>query len=144
MGLSDLKVNRVQVDAVFAAVMLSKYRQCTKMAYPHSDELPLNAQGALVSLIFNRGTSMGKVNQPADWERRREMRAIQVTLADDVQRGDLAAVATPLRAMKRLWMGKRMDGLITDGRTRRLVERSGRSMRVFTPLFDVPQIATEA
>ena len=122
----DIKVTRAQADAVFAAVTLPKYRQCTKMAYPRFGELPLDAQGALVSLIFNRGTSMGKVNQPADWERRREMRAIQVTLADGVQRGDLAAIAAQLRAMKRLWTGRGMDGLITRRENEaRLVERAG-------------------
>jgi GH24 family phage-related lysozyme (muramidase) len=41
-------------------------------------------------------------------DRRREMRAIR----DAVSKKDLQAIANQLRAMKRLWVGKNMDGLL--------------------------------
>ena len=107
----DIAVTRVQADAVFAAATLPKYVQCTRLAFGHVADLPLDAQGALVSLVFNRGSSMGKAGLPS-WESRREMRAISADLADGVQRGDLADIAKQLRAMKRLWVGKGLDGLI--------------------------------
>jgi GH24 family phage-related lysozyme (muramidase) len=69
------------------------------------DSLPLDAQGALVSLVYNRGTSMVD-NSPED--RRREMRAVR----DAVAAGDLERIATELRSMKRLWVGKKQDGLL--------------------------------
>jgi len=46
-------------------------------------------------------------NSPED--RRREMRAIRAAAAA----GDLAEIAAQLRAMKRLWEGKGLGGLIT-------------------------------
>ena len=45
-------------------------------------------------------------NSPED--RRREMRAIRNAVA----RGDLQEIADQLRAMKRLWIGKNLAGLI--------------------------------
>jgi hypothetical protein len=62
------------------------------MAFPGINELSPDAQGALVSLVFNRGTSM-------EGDRRREMRAIQAAVAN----GDLQEIADQLRSMKRLW-----------------------------------------
>ena len=41
-------------------------------------------------------------------DRRREMRAI----ARAVARGDVAEIARQIRAMKRLWVGKGLDGLL--------------------------------
>ena len=55
-------------------------------------KLPDLSQGALVSLIFNRGTSM-------NGDRRLEMRQIQ----SSVQNGQLDDVPDYLRQMKRLW-----------------------------------------
>ncbi len=45
-------------------------------------------------------------NSPND--RRREMRAIR----DAVAKGDLQEIAKQLRTMKRLWIGKKLDGLL--------------------------------
>ena len=96
-----------------------------RFVYAHLDQLPLDAQGALVSLIYNRGTSMGKPGFQS-WAQRREMRAIQADLADGVQRGDLADTAAQLRSMKRLWEGKGFDGLSARREAEaRLVERAG-------------------
>ena len=63
--------------------------------------MPPDAQGALVSLVFNRGPGM-------DGDRRREMRAVR----DAVARKDLREIAGQIRAMKRLWEGQGLDGLL--------------------------------
>jgi GH24 family phage-related lysozyme (muramidase) len=65
----------------------------------------LDAQGALISLVYNRGTSM--FDKPGE-DRRKEMRAIR----DAVAVGDLQEIANQLRSMERLWEGKGLDGLI--------------------------------
>ena len=86
---------------MFLERSLPKYMKMTEEAFPGIDDLPADAQGALVSLVYNRGTSM-------DGGRRLEMRNIR----DAVARGDLQEIANQLRAMKRLWEGKGMDGLL--------------------------------
>lgn len=104
--LADIRVSRRAAEQVFDARTLPLYELRTAQAFPGVEALPEDARGALVSLVYNRGTSMVD-NSPED--RRREMRAIR----DAVAEGDLAAIAAQLRSMKRLWEGKGLGGLIT-------------------------------
>lgn len=62
--------------------------------YPGADLLPPDAQGGLLSLVYNRGSDTNPKN-----DRRREMAAIKAL----VKRGDLAGIASQIRSMKRLW-----------------------------------------
>lgn len=103
--LSDLRIPRSAAEQVFDARMLPLFELRTAQAFPGVDALPEDARGALVSLVYNRGTSM--IDNSSD-DRRREMRAIRAAVAA----GDLAAIAVQLRAMKRLWQGKGLGGLI--------------------------------
>ncbi len=103
--LSGLRVSRSAAMAVFDSRTLPLYELRTAQAFPGVEALPEDARGALVSLVYNRGTSM--LDSSPD-DRRREMRAIR----DAVAAGDLAAIAAQLRAMKRLWEGKGLGGLI--------------------------------
>jgi GH24 family phage-related lysozyme (muramidase) len=98
---SDIKINRDDAVEVFKNRTLPLYSARTEKAFPGVDQLPANAQGALVSLVFNRGAGM-------DGDRRKEMRAVR----DAVANGDLQEIANQIRAMKRLWEGKGMDGLL--------------------------------
>ena len=98
---SDIKVKWDDAVEVFKNRTLPLYSARTEKAFPGVDELPANAQGALVSLIFNRGDAM-------DGDRRREMRGVR----DAVAAGDLQEIANQIRAMKRLWIGKGVDGLL--------------------------------
>lgn len=98
---SDIKIKRDDAVEVFKNRTLPRYSQQTEDAFPGVDQLPADAQGALVSLVFNRGAGM-------EGDRRREMRAVR----DAVARGDLQEIADQLRAMKRLWEGKGMGGLL--------------------------------
>jgi len=98
---SDIKVTRAQSEEVFKKRTLPLHSGRTEQAFPGVDQLPPDAQGALVSLVFNRGPGM-------DGDRRREMRAVR----DAVARKDLREIAGQIRAMKRLWEGQGLDGLL--------------------------------
>jgi GH24 family phage-related lysozyme (muramidase) len=98
---SDIRVKRADAEEVFKNRTLPLHSARTEKAFPGVDQLPANAQGALVSLVFNRGPGM-------DGDRRKEMRAVRDAVAD----GDLQEIADQIRAMKRLWEGKGMDGLL--------------------------------
>src|SRR6266480_1702610 len=98
---SDIKVTRAQGEEVFKKRTPPLHSGRTEQAFPGVDQLPPDAQGALVSLVFNRGPGM-------DGDRRREMRAVR----DAVARKDLREIAGQIRAMKRLWEGQGLDGLL--------------------------------
>jgi len=87
---------------VFRSSTVPRFMRMTLEAYPDADRLPPDAFGALVSLVFNRGNSLAG-------DRRREMLAIR----DCVENGDLKGIAANIRKMKRLWVGKNLDGLLT-------------------------------
>lgn len=97
----DITVTRAQAVEVFTNKTLPLHSQRTEGAFPGVDQLPADAQGALVSLVFNRGPAMGG-------DSRAEMRAVR----DAVAQGDLQEIANQIRAMKRLWIGKGLDGLL--------------------------------
>jgi len=99
--LGDVRIDRDVALVVFTNKTVPAYEAQTRAAFPGFDALPTDAQGALVSLVFNRGASM-------TGDRRSEMRAIR----DAVPRGDLQEIADQLRAMKRLWKGQGLDGLL--------------------------------
>ena len=103
--LSDLRILRKAAEQVFNVRSLPMHELRTAQAFPGVEALPADARGALVSLVYNRGTSMVD-HSPED--RRREMRAIREAVA----RGDLAEIAAQLRSMKRLWEAKGPAGLI--------------------------------
>ncbi|MEY2572416.1 MAG: hypothetical protein QOJ87_629 [Verrucomicrobiota bacterium] len=97
----DIKIKRADAEQVFKERTLPLYSQRAEDAFPGLDQLPENVQGALVSLVFNRGPGM-------NGDSRREMRAVR----DAVANGDLQEIANQLRAMKRIWEGKGLDGLL--------------------------------
>lgn len=104
--LDDIRIRRAPSEEVFVQKTIPLYTVRAGQAFPGFAALPPDAQGALVSLVYNRGTSMVD-DSPED--RRREMRAIRDAVAAD----DLQEIADQLRAMKRLWIGKGLDGLLT-------------------------------
>lgn len=103
----DIHISKAGSERVFAKYTLPKYEVIARHAFPGMIDLPLDAQGALVSLVINRGGSINP-NDP----RRAEMAKIHDIIADGVQNGDLQAIADQIRAMKRLWEGKGLDGLL--------------------------------
>jgi GH24 family phage-related lysozyme (muramidase) len=91
-----------QAIKIFDTLTWPKFARLAEKAFPGLDELCDNAYGALVSLVFNRGTAM-------QGDSRLEMRNIRVL----VPKKDYKGIAEELRKMKRIWEGKGLDGLIT-------------------------------
>jgi GH24 family phage-related lysozyme (muramidase) len=100
-GLKTIKIKSSDAEDVFLNRSVPKYQAQTQQAFPGVDGLPADVQGALFSLVYNRGTSM-------NGDSRKEMRAVR----DAVAVGDLKEIANQIRAMKRLWVGKGLDGLL--------------------------------
>jgi GH24 family phage-related lysozyme (muramidase) len=104
-----------QALEIFDNLTWPKFARLTERAFPDVDKLCDNAYGALVSLIFNRGTSLVG-------DSRTEMRNIR----DLVPKKDYKGIAKELRDMKRIWEGKGLDGLITRRESEaKLVESCG-------------------
>ena len=125
----DIKIKRADAEQVFKERTLPLYSKQTQNAFPGVDQLPPKAQGALVSLVFNRGPGM-------DGDSRREMRAVK----DAVAEGDLHEIANQIRAMKRLWVGKGLDGLLRRRDAEAdLVESATAATDLSQPNFDTIQ-----
>ncbi len=86
---------------VFQESTLPRFYQLTCEVFPGVEKCAPDVQGALVSLVFNRGVNM-------EGDRRLEMRIIR----DAVPRRDYPAIAKALRDMQRLWIDQEMDAVI--------------------------------
>ena len=86
---------------VFVRTSVPRYYKATLSIYPQLTELNEDTQGALVSMIYNRGTSL-------NGERRKEMRNIVTLVANK----DYEGIAEEIENSKRLWEHKGMDGLV--------------------------------
>nr|MBP6314557.1 hypothetical protein [Chitinophagaceae bacterium] len=86
---------------VFYLSSMPKYAKDVKRIYPGVDKLPPDAQGALLSLVYNRGAGLAG-------DRKAEMRNI----VSHVASGNLSRIATEIRNMKRLWIGQGLPGLL--------------------------------
>jgi len=86
---------------IFQKLTWPKFTKLAEKTFPGLTQLQPDAYGAIVSLVFNRGTSLkGKT--------RTEMVAIQKLIPNK----DYKKIAKEIRNMKRLWEGKNLDGLI--------------------------------
>ena len=97
----NISVTWDQAVQIFDDVTWPKFARLAESAFPELDKLCDNAYGALVSLVFNRGTSMSGSS-------RSEMRNIR----ELVPKKDYQGIADNLRNMKRIWEGKGLDGLL--------------------------------
>jgi hypothetical protein len=88
----DIVIVWNDAEKVFQVVSLSQWVNNTRKAFPGFDALHPDAQAVLVSLCFNRGTSMAG-------ESRREMRNLRPL----VEKRDYRGMAGEIRSMKRLW-----------------------------------------
>ena len=119
-AVADVVVPFAAAKEVFYTATLPRYARDTRKAYPGVEKLPPDAQGALLSLVYNRGASLG----PKD--SRREMRAIRPL----VEAQDLPGIAAQIRAMKRLWDKAKLPGLHTRrDREAELVAKADRAYR---------------
>jgi len=86
---------------VFSDSTLPRYAASARKAFPGVEKLHADAQAALLSLVYNRGTAMSG-------GRRKEMAAIRPLVSQQ----DYAGIAQEILKMKRLWQGKGLDGLL--------------------------------
>lgn len=116
-GMRDVITPFAHAETVFTQSTLPVYQARTARAFREGwDSLPPDAQGALVSVVYNRGASMAG-------SRNTEKRVIRDRC---VPAADTACIAVQIRAMCRLWVGTpNGDGLCNRrGAEARLAERA--------------------
>jgi hypothetical protein len=86
---------------VFVNKDIPRYYSMTKKIYPQLETLNEDTQGALVSMVYNRGASLAG-------DSRKEMKAI----VDLVAKQDYHGIAEEIEKSKRLWEHKGLDGLV--------------------------------
>ena len=91
-SVRDILVSWELAQGVFSEVTLARFWGLCQRTWPGFDNLRPNAQAALLSLTFNRGSSMVGGN-------RREMRNIRDMTASK----DYAGMAEQIRLMERIW-----------------------------------------
>lgn len=99
--VAHIRVPWVVAEKVFDRRTLPRYATLAANAFPGLHALHPHIQGAVLSLVFNRGSGMAG-------DSRREMREIK----EAIKAGNLAAIPAAIRSMKRLWRGKGLDGLL--------------------------------
>ena len=101
-------------ETVFVSNTMPRFGSMTSTAFPGITDKHGHVQGSPLSIVFNRGASMSG-------DSRREMRSIRSSVAA----GNVRAIPGQIRSMKRLWIGKGLDGLLRRREAEaRLVERS--------------------
>lgn len=93
-SLADMDIAFDAAEKVFYQTTLPRFAKLTRTTYPGVHQLPADAQGALLSLIYNRGPALNGA-------RRKEMAAIKPLVAGGV--ANLQAIAEQVRSMARLW-----------------------------------------
>jgi hypothetical protein len=93
-SLSDVQIPFQVAETVFYQTTLPHFAALTRATYPGVHKLPADAQGVLLSLIYNRGTALSG-------SRRAEMAAIKPLVTKGAD--NLAAIADELQKMTRLW-----------------------------------------
>jgi hypothetical protein len=86
---------------VFVKKSIPKYYAMTKRIYPQLDTLNEDTRGALVSMVYNRGSKI-------EGDSRKEMKAI----VELVAKQDYEGIAEQIERSKRLWENRGLDGLV--------------------------------
>ena len=109
-GLKDITIPWDLALKVFNNKTVTKFYNLTRQTFPNFDNLPEDAKGGLVSLVFNRGSAL-------EGDRRREMKLIRdgMRITNTFDQKALSFIANQIRNMKRIWAG----GSIEKGMSRR-------------------------
>jgi hypothetical protein len=100
-GVKSIRVPIESARCVFYESTLIRYAAATGKAWPGVEALFPDAQAALLSLVYNRGTSF-------KGDSRKEMAAISPLVKEQ----DYPGISLQIKAMKRRWEGKGLDGLL--------------------------------
>ena len=98
---AEIEMSWEESQNIFYKTTWPKFARLTDQVFPGASNLCDDAYGALVSLVFNRGSSLNGGS-------RIEMRKIK----DLVPVKNYAGIAAQIRSMKRLWEGKNAQGLL--------------------------------
>lgn len=114
VNFRNISISMAQALQVFTGKTLPHYIDETLKAFPGADKLPAIILGALVSLVYNRGSSM-------TGPRRIEMRIIRATVSSFAEglislAACVAGIASQFRSMKRLWIGTDIEHDMTQRR----------------------------
>lgn len=85
---------------VFLEKSLPRFARAALKIYPGLDQLEPDAVGAIISMVYNRGTAL-------EGDRRREMKAIVPLIANK----DYPGIAAQILASRRLWVGSATPGV---------------------------------
>jgi len=100
-SVSDIVIPWEAALDVFKQNTVPRFISIMLRSFPGADQLHPDAFGALLSIVFNRGGSLKGSS-------RKEMANIR----ELVPSKDYKAIANEIRSMKRLWVGKGLDGLL--------------------------------
>ena len=98
---SNITVGWDKALHIFEKLTWPKFTKLAEKTFPGLVNLHPDAYGAIISLVFNRGTSLVG-------EKRKEM----VNIKNLILKKDYKKMAKEFRNMKRIWIGKGLDGLI--------------------------------
>lgn len=98
---AGIVVNWEQAMDIFTNLTWPKFTKLAEKTFPGLSELHPDAYGAIISLVFNRGTSL-------KGDSRKEM----VNIKNLITKKDYKKIAKEFRNMKRIWVGKSLDGLL--------------------------------
>jgi GH24 family phage-related lysozyme (muramidase) len=99
--LMQVKISYNTAYEVFVKCSVPKYFKMTKKIYPELELLNEDTQGALVSMVYNRGNKL-------EGDSRIEMKRI----VDMVKNKNYEGIAEEIESSKRHWEGKGLDGLV--------------------------------
>jgi len=100
-SLKSIKISWENSEKVFYDIILPKFYNLTLKVWPKTEELCPNAQVALTSIIFNRGSSL-----------KGSSRSEMVEIKNLIPLKNYKQISDEILKMKRLWVGKNMDGLL--------------------------------
>jgi len=100
-SVRDIEVPWTTALTVFKKSTLPRFIKETLSAFPGADKLHPDAFGALVSLVFNRGASVSGSS-----------RVEMLNIRNLISSKNYKAIANEIQSMKRLWVGKGLDGLL--------------------------------
>ena len=100
-NLKGIKVSWDNAERVFYDIILPKFYDLTLKVWPKTEVLCPSAQVALTSIIFNRGSSLSGPS-------RIEMKNIKNLILLKKYK----EISEEIIKMKRLWVGKKLDGLL--------------------------------
>jgi hypothetical protein len=98
---SGIVVNWDRALDIFQKLTWPKFTKLAEKTFPGLVDLHPDAYGAIISLVFNRGTSL-------KGDSRKEM----VNIKNLIPKKDYKKIAKEFRNMKRVWVGKNLDGLL--------------------------------